>query len=232
MGIGFRPGAFLLVLLCFGTIEIAAQSDAIPVKRQPPKQRKSQERTAKRIERQGGNKLAPASGTEPAAAAKDQDVQPSFEGISNSGPREFERRFFSAEERQMIIRGFGRPAVLLIIFRQLNLTDQQKQSIKAISQRVGLQLRSLRQQYAQLGNQLEETIYGEAFDPKRVEELSAQVGQKQAEITRMLANIEAEFRQILTPDQHYVFRYLIGEMLSPQRRVPLNQLRQRMRRRR
>jgi Spy/CpxP family protein refolding chaperone len=232
MRIGFKPGAFLLVLFCFGPIEMAAQSDAIPVKQQLRKQRRPEARTAKRIERQGGNKLAPSSGTEPAAAAKDQNVQHSFDGISGSDPREFNRRFFSAEERQMVIPGVGRPAVLLVIFRQLNLTDQQKQSIKAIRQRVGFQLRSLRQQYAQLDNQLEEAIYGEAFDPKRVEELSAQAGQKLADISKMQASIEAEFRQILTPDQHYVFRYLIGQMLLPERRAPLNQLRQQMRRRR
>jgi transposase-like protein len=226
MRFGFKPGAFLLALLCFGPIEIAAQSGAVPVKEQLPKQRRPDVRTAKRIERQGGNK------PQPAATAKDQNIQHSFEGISDSSPREFERRFFSAEERQMIIRGFGRPAVLLVILRQLNLTDQQKQSIKAISQRVGLQLRSLRQQYAQLNSQLEEAIYGDAFDPKRVEELSTQAGQKLAEISKMQASIEAEFRQILTPDQHYVFRYLIGQMLLPERRAPLNQLRQQMLRRR
>jgi Spy/CpxP family protein refolding chaperone len=232
MRIGFKPGAFLLALLCFGPIEIAAQRDAIPVKQQLPKQRRPDVRTAKRIERQGGNKLAAASGAEPAAAAKDQNVQHSFDGISDSDPREFERRFFSADERQMIIPGFGRPAVLLVILRQLNLTDQQRQSIKAIRQKVGFQLRSLRQQYVQLNNQLEEAIYGEAFDPKRVEEVSAQAGQKLADISKMQASIEAEFRQILTPDQHYVFRYLIGQMLLPERRAPLNQLRQQRLRRR
>jgi Spy/CpxP family protein refolding chaperone len=226
---GFKPGAFFLVLLFFGPIEIAAQTAVIPeIKQQLRKQRRQQVRTEKRIERQGGNKLAPAGGAESAAAAKDQDVRHSFAGISDSDPREFNRRFFSVEERQMIIRGFGRPAVLLVILRQLNLTDQQKQSIKAISQRVGHQLGSLKLQYANLDNQLEEAIYGEAFDSRRVDELSAQSGQKLAEITRLQATIEAEFRQILTTDQHYVFRYLIGQMILPQRRVqPIRQQMQR-----
>jgi Spy/CpxP family protein refolding chaperone len=226
---GFKPGAFFLVLLCFGPIEIAAQTAVIPeVKQQLRKQRRQQVRTEKRIERQGGNKLAPTGGTESVAAAKDQDVQHSFAGISDSDPREFNRRFFSVEERQMIIRGFGQPAVFLVVLRQLNLTDQQKQSIKAISQRVGFQLRSLKLQYANLDNQLEEAIYGEAFDSRRVDELSAQSGQKLAEITRLQATIEAEFRQILTPDQHYVFRYLIGQMILPKRRVqPIRQQMQR-----
>jgi hypothetical protein len=231
--LGFKLGAIFVLLFSFGTSEIAAQSAAIPgIKQQLRKQRRQQDRTVKRVNPQSGNRPAPAGGAESDAAAKDPapNVQHSFAGISDSDPREFNRRFFSREEREMIIPGVGRPAVFLIVLRQLNLTDQQKQSIKAIRQRVGFQLRSLRLQYAHLDNQLEETIYGEAFDPKRVEDLSAQSGQKLAEIAKLQASIEAEFRQILTPDQHYVFRYLIGEMVLPQRRVLPNQIRQIQRR--
>jgi hypothetical protein len=231
--LGFKMGAIFVLLFSFGTSEIAAQSAAIPgIKQQLRKQRRQQDRTVKRINPQGGNRPAPAGGAESEAAAQApaHNVQHSFDGISDSDPREFNRRFFSSEERQMVIPGFGRPVVYLIVLRQLNLTEQQKQSIKAIRQRVGLQLRSLRLQYAQLDNQLEEAIYGEAFDPKRVEELSAQSGQKLAAIARLQASIETEFRQILTPDQHFVFRHLIGEMVLPQRRVLPNQIRQMQRR--
>jgi LTXXQ motif family protein len=203
-----KVAAILVALFCFTSTEIVGQQ----LRRQ-----RRQERVARQGGAQGGNKLAPAAGSVSETPAP--NTQNSFEGISDSDPREFNRRFFSREERQMIIPGFGRPAVYLIVLRQLNLTDQQKESIKGVSQRVGLQLRALRLQHNQLDNQLEDAIYGEAFDQKRVEELSAQSGQKLAEITKMQANIEAEFRKILTPDQHYVFRYLIGQMLLPQRRV-------------
>jgi LTXXQ motif family protein len=203
-------GAILAALFCAAATESAGQ------------QLRKQRRQPDRVE--VGNKLAPSAGKgaevkEPAPA----EQKNRFAGISQSDPREFNRRFFSRQERQMLIHGLGRPVVYLIVLRQLNLTAQQKEGIKAISQRVGLQFRDLKQQYAQLANELDESIYGEAFDPKRIEELSAQAGQKQAEITRLQANIEAEFRQILTPDQHFVFRYLIGEMLLPQRRI-LNRL--------
>jgi heavy-metal resistance protein len=201
-----KVAAILVALFCFTSIEIAGQQ----LRRQ---------RRQERVARQAG---APAAVSETGPKGTAHNTQNSFEGISDSDPREFNRRFFSREEREMIIPGFGRPAVYLIVLRQLNLTDQQKESIKAISQRVGLQLRALRLQHTQLDNQLEDAIYGEAFDQKRVEELSAQSGQKLAEITKMQANIEAEFRKILTPDQHYVFRYLIGQMLLPQRRVQPN----------
>jgi Spy/CpxP family protein refolding chaperone len=232
--LGLKLGAIFVALFSFGASEIAAQNAAIPgIKQQLRKQRRQQDRTVKRIAPPSGNKLAPAGGAESEAAAKDQagNAQHSFDGISDSDPREFNRRFFSNEERQMVIPGFGRPVVYLVILRQLNLTEEQKQSIKAIRQRVGFQLRSLRLQYAQLDNQLEETIYGETLDPKRVDELSAQAGQKLAAITKLQANIEAEFRQVLTSDQHYVFRYLIGQMLLPERRVRPNLNRQQMQRR-
>src|SRR5262245_49491584 len=69
------------------------------------------------------NKLGPAAGavseTAPKGAAR--NAQNSFDGISNSDPREFNRRFFTREERQMIIPGFGRPVIYLVILRQLNL---------------------------------------------------------------------------------------------------------------
>jgi Spy/CpxP family protein refolding chaperone len=189
------------------------------------KQQRRQERIQKRIEGQSGNKLSPAgeTGTEsqPKPISQSDTVRPlkhSLDGISQLTPREFANRFFTKDELQMAIPGFGRVPALLIILRQLDLTDEQKQGIKDIRQRVGNQLVILRQQHNRLDNQLEEAIYGENFDPKRVEELSAQVGEKQAEITKMQAWIETQMRQVLTPDQFYVFRLLVGEMLIPQRR--------------
>jgi Spy/CpxP family protein refolding chaperone len=189
------------------------------------KQQRRQERIQKRAERQSGSKLAPNSETttesQPKSMPPNESARPlkhSLDGISQMTPREFANRFFTKDELQMAIPGFGRVPAFLIILRQLDLTGEQKQGIKAIRQRVGNQLVALRQQHNQLDNQLEEAIYGENFDPKRVEELSAQVGEKQAEITKMQAGIETQMRQVLTPDQFYVFRLLVGEMLLPQRR--------------
>lgn len=203
-----RQAALLLALFSLATSVTTGQSaQSDKLNRQPRSPRRQQERIV----------------------AKDTTHNPQdFAGISESDPREFNRRFFSSEERRMIIPGFGRPVIYLVILRQLNLTGQQKERIKAISQRVGLQLKALRRQHAILENQLDEALYGDDFDTKRVEELSAQAGQKQAEITKMQANIEAEFRQILTPDQLYVFRYLISQMLFPQRRMQPGPIRRRI----
>ena len=115
----------------------------------------------------------------------------------------------------------------MIILRQLDLSEGQVNGIKAVRPRIGNQMQILRQQHNLLENQLEEAIYGETFDPKLVEELSVLAGGKQAEIIKMQAGIESEFRQILTPDQFYVFRFLVGEMLLPQRRPQNRPLQQR-----
>jgi Spy/CpxP family protein refolding chaperone len=188
------------------------------------KQQRRQERIKRQIERQGGNKLSPAGEDENRAqpeapsAAESTAVGPlpghRLDGISKAGMEEF----FTREEKQLVIPGFGRRAAYLIILRQLDLSTEQKRGIRALRQRIGPQLVELRQQYNRLDQELEDVIYGDHFDPKLVEELSTQAGQKQAEITKMQASIEAQFRQILTPDQFYVFRHLLGELLLPQRR--------------
>ncbi len=209
----------LAVAGCF--LSIGAPDASAQAVLRPLKQQRKQERAQKRAERQGGNKLTP--GADSTSTNQSDSTTPvdsarapkhSLDGVSKAGIREF----FSKDERQMAIPGFGRPTAFLVILRELDLTEEQKQNIKALRQRVGNQLVILRQQHIILENQLEEALYGEAFDPKRVEELSAQAGGKQAEIIKMQASIESQMRQVLTPDQFYVFRFLVGEMLLPQRR--------------
>lgn len=227
-----RPGFSLKLSTTFWALAVIASllgCDLIEASAQGMlrgiKQPRRAERIQKRIDRQTGTKLAtggePAHPTQSAAPSQNESAPPqkhNLEGISQSDPRDFFNRFFSKDEREMAILGFGRPTAFVIILRQLELTEEQKQSIKAIRRRVGNQLIIQRRQQATLDNQLEEAIYGDNFDPKRVEELSTLAGQKQAEITKLQASIEAQFREILTQDQFFVFRFLVGEMLLPQRR--------------
>jgi len=211
--------AIVVCLFGFGALEVSAQTRF---------QQRRQARIQKRLERQRGEKLAPSNGAESehqldTANESARPAKHSLDGISKVGIDQI----FSKEELQMRIPGFGRQRVFLVILRQLDLTEEQKHKIMGIRQRVGNQLNQLRLQHLALENQLEEAIYGENFDANRVRELSGLVGEKQAEFTKLQASIEADFRQILTPDQFYVFRFLIGEMLIPQRRVPNRQQMQR-----
>ena len=214
--------------LLFAAVEIQAQ-----VIRRPAK---AQRQIQKKLDKQQANGLTPVETTpsptpktaEPVARQDSAQLQyPSLEGIRNRNILSM----FSREEAQMIIPGFGRPPALLIIFRQLQLTSEQKEQIKAIRLRTGDRLATLQRERMLLEQQIEDAIYGENFSVERVDELAGKAGEKQSEIIKIQANIEARFRQILTPDQFYVFQFLIGEMVMPQRRVNPQQLRQQQLRR-
>lgn len=218
-----------LLLVLFGFLSLADGQTFAQVVRRPGK---VQQRIQKKIEKQNGSKLAPddetaANTTKPPATGVKQDGAISTQSNNLDGIRDRGiLSLFSREEAQLVIPGFGRPPALLIVFRQLNLTPEQREKIRAIRLRVGNRLGVLQRDRAQLEQQLEEAIYGENFSMEKVDQLSAQAAEKQGDIIKLQANIEAQFRQILTPDQFYVFQFLIGEMVLPQRRLnPQQQLR-------
>src|SRR5262245_6323825 len=136
---------------------------------------------------------------------------------------------FTQEERSLWIQGFGNQAALLVIFRQLDLTPEQKVKIREIRRQVGNRLPLTRKDLTQLEIQLEEAIYGnldpaslDNYDPAKVKELTEQVIQKRGELYRLQTDIESQFRQILTPDQFFVFRGLAREMVHPGARPLIN----------
>src|SRR5262249_8124216 len=120
-----------------------------------------------------------------------QGGKQSLDGIRERGLRSV----FREDEWALTIQGFGNPAALMVVLRQLDLSEQQKQEIKEIRERVGDRLRLLQTEYRQLDLQLTDAIYGENFDPKRVEELAAQAAEKQGEIIKLRASIESQLRQ-------------------------------------
>ncbi len=157
----------------------------------------------------------------------------SLEGIRQRGAPSF----FTEDEASLWIPGFGNRAALLMILRQLDLTPEQKAKIGDLRRQVGNRLRLSRQELNQLELQLEEAIYGnlddpaslDNYDPARVKELTEQVVTKRADWFKLQIDIESQFRQILTPDQFYVYRELIlvREMALPGRRNPAARRQQR-----
>jgi len=136
---------------------------------------------------------------------------------------------FTQEEKSLWIPGFGNQAALLVIFRQLDLTPEQKVKIREIRRQVKDRLQLTRRDLNQLEIQLEEAIYGnldpaslESYDPAKVKELTEQVIQKRAEVFRLQTDIESQYRQILTPDQFFVFRGLVRELMRPGSRPLVN----------
>jgi len=116
-----------------------------------------------------------------------------------------------------------------MIFRQLGLTPEQKIKIRDLRRQVGNRLRQSRQELTQLESQLDEAIYGDLdpasldnYDPAKVKDLTEQVNQKRAEWFRLHKDIESQFRQILTPDQFYVYRELMIDVVRPGNRPLVN----------
>jgi Spy/CpxP family protein refolding chaperone len=182
------------------------------------------------------NKLTPSDSGNDEPGAPDQpdataprvtDRQPghSVDGIRQRGLQSF----FTQEEQSLWIPAFGNRAALLMIFRQLGLTPEQKIKIKDLRQQVGNRLRLSRQELNQLEAQLDEAIYGnfdsaslDNYDQAKVKELTEQVVQKQAEWFRLHKDVESQFRQILTPDQFYVYRELMIDAVRPANRPQVN----------
>ncbi|HEY8462193.1 MAG TPA: Spy/CpxP family protein refolding chaperone [Blastocatellia bacterium] len=161
------------------------------------------------------------------SAAERAPVQPgasNLEGIKQRGLP----ALFTREELSLWIPGFGNRATILVIFRQLDLTPEQKIKIRALRREVGDKLRSLWQELNLLEAQLDEAIYGsdpaslDSYDPALVKDLTEQIVQKRAEWFRLQIDIESQFRQILTPDQFYVYRELVLQMIRPAGRPLIN----------
>jgi Spy/CpxP family protein refolding chaperone len=180
-------------------------------------------------------KEEPVASDQPEPAAPrfaDRQGRQSVDGIRQRGMPSL----FTQEEQSLWIPAFGNRAALLMIFRQLNLTPEQKNKIRDLRGQVGNRLRLSRQELNQLEMQLDEAIYGnlddanlDSYDPAKVKELTEQVLQKRAEWFRLQMEIESQFRQILTPDQFYVYRELIlvRENVLPGRRNPAARRQQR-----
>lgn len=191
------------------------------------RQARVQRQLQKKLDKQKANQIAPS---DKPTANSDQQEQPqghSLDGISKLGPR----AMFKPDEIAMMIPGFGSPPAMMILMRQLDLTEDQKAKFRALKLQIGPKLNRLHAEKRDTETQLEDAIYGENFDPQRVETLAAQSAEKTAEIIKTQAFIESQFRQILTPDQFFVFRYLVGEMVLPQRRLTPQQMRQMQQRR-
>ena len=203
------------------------------------RQMRIQKRIEKKLNRPPGNQnktSQPNSGKEDSVTAN--QLEPSeprltpkqggqnLDGIKQRGIRSF----FTPEESSLMIPGFvNSPVALLMIFRQLDLAPDQKMKIRDIRKQVGNSLALTRRELNQLESQLEEAIYGnldpsslDSYDPAKVKELTDQVVQRRSDVFRQVTNIESQFRQILSPDQFYVFRELVREMVRPGSRPLVN----------
>jgi Spy/CpxP family protein refolding chaperone len=127
-------------------------------------------------------------------------------------------RPFTPLEQRMVVAGIARPVALIRVFRQLDLTDEQREKMRELSRRVGNQIPVLNRLRRAQSDALDEAIYSANFDPKVVELRAADLAATQAEITKLQARVMTEIRQILTSQQATRFR----ELLIKERDRPAN----------
>jgi Spy/CpxP family protein refolding chaperone len=127
-------------------------------------------------------------------------------------------RPFTPQEQRMVVAGIARPVALIRVFRQLDLTDEQREKMRELSRRVGNQIPVLNRLRRAQSDALDEAIYSANFDPKVVELRAADLAATQAEITKLQARVMTELRQILTQQQAQRFR----ELLIKERDRPAN----------
>jgi Spy/CpxP family protein refolding chaperone len=219
---------FCVMVICVNTV--SSQS----LRRQMRIQRKIDRKTPRPAGNR--NKLTPSnSGNEEPGAPDQPEVatprvtgrqpEPGLDGIRQRGLQSF----FTQEEQSLWIPAFGNRAAILMIFRQLDLTPEQKIKIRDLRRQVGNRLRLSRQELNQLEMQLDEAIYGspdpaslDSYDPAKVKELTEHVVQKRAEWFKLHTDIQSQFRQIFTPDQFYVYRQLMIDVVRPGNRPLVN----------
>lgn len=116
---------------------------------------------------------------------------------------------FTAQERAVIIRGLGNPLALVLIFRSINLTEQQRREMFRLNRETGNELIRLRRERDEAERELEATRVRESEGDKKLEELQAQIASHQSALTIKQASIESQIRQILTPEQWAMYREML-----------------------
>lgn len=122
------------------------------------------------------------------------------------------RESLTEEERRdmrLVPPGVAFPRVLIRVFRQLDLSNEQRERLEQLSRRAGNQVPALNRLRRAQSELLDEALYGENFDPQLVEKRANDLASTQAELIKLQARLMSSIRQILTPEQSAKFRELL-----------------------
>lgn len=117
----------------------------------------------------------------------------------------------SPEELELVPLGVARPVPLILAFRQINLSDDQKMKLRNLTRQTGKQIQVLNRLQRAQNEALEEALYSQNFDLKLVEQRAADVANTQGELVKAQARVMAQIRQILRPEQAMRFREFLNE---------------------
>ena len=95
--------------------------------------------------------------------------------------------------------------------RELNLTLDQLQQIRAIREQNREEWRAVRQRLGEAFRALDEAVYADNVNDALIEERARELGAAQAAVSRMRAFTELKIRRLLTPEQLNTLRALRQE---------------------
>lgn len=101
------------------------------------------------------------------------------------------------------------------ILQELDLTPDQIQRIRAVNQKMRIQLRQALLRLKQANNELDEAMYANELNEATVMEKLRNLQIAQAEVTKLRIQLELEFRKILTSEQLEKFRRLRQQPSPP-----------------
>ena len=109
----------------------------------------------------------------------------------------------------------GRPFFTrLQIIQTLDLTPEQQVKARELRDTLGSQLQSLREKLEERRDGLNQAIYAEALDDKRIEDLSAAIREGQSHIIQIETRLEIAFRGILSSEQLQRLRELQADEMQ------------------
>jgi Spy/CpxP family protein refolding chaperone len=125
-----------------------------------------------------------------------------------------EGTFPTAEDREylrLVPQGVAAPRILVRVFRELDLSGEQRTHLENLAKRSGNQMPALNRLRRAQSELLDEALYGETFDPALIDQRASDLASTQAEIIKLQARVMAQIRKILTPEQGVKFRTLLTQ---------------------
>lgn len=128
-------------------------------------------------------------------------------GSANAAPAEG-KSGKSPEQRMMYKDKHGHRDGFHKHLRELDLSDEQREQVKAIFQETRPQFKEQRQALREVSTQIHTLTASDAYDAGQLAVLADQKGEIVAEMTRLKADRMSKVRAILTPEQQAKFAEL------------------------
>ncbi|MGQ9696826.1 MAG: Spy/CpxP family protein refolding chaperone [Armatimonadota bacterium] len=85
--------------------------------------------------------------------------------------------------------------------KELELTDEQREKLRDLHRRMGVEIRELFEKFREANRNLDELLRQYDFDRRKAEALIDEILRVQRQLLRYRVNAQAELRKILKPDQ-------------------------------